>query len=135
MAAFDLTKILIKKLIIPASFMSIGLMTASIVHNAPANAAAADRTPGSFVCDNNPDPACDNPKREVTGDWRCTNNPGPECDQKPSSGAAQPSGWDCVMNQNVVACDNPIRFSVQDPATWPSRFSTTGATSTNTTGQ
>lgn len=80
--------------------------------------------PGSFACDNNPNPICENPAREITSEsWSCSNNPGPDCAEPPRVGAAlEPGSWACVNNHNVASCENPIRYTVDDPDGWPDRF-------------
>ena len=81
--------------------------------------------PASFACENNPNPICDNPEHEITSEsWMCSNNPGPDCAEPPRVEAdLEPDSWACVNNQNVAICDNPIRYTVDDPESWTDRFS------------
>lgn len=83
--------------------------------------------PGSFACENNPNPVCENPKRNVSESWASENNPGPEYSEPPRLRVPlEPGSWACANNQNVASCENPIRYTVTDPETWPERFPPAG---------
>jgi hypothetical protein len=83
--------------------------------------------PGSFACDNNPNPVCENPERNVSEGWASENNPGPEHSEPPRlSVPLEPGSWACDNNQNAASCENPIRYTVEDPETWPERFPPAG---------
>jgi len=83
--------------------------------------------PGSYACLNNPNPACGEP-RSVAERWASENNPGPEHSEPPRLGSTplEPGSWACENNQNVVSCENPIRYTVDDKDAWPSRFPPAG---------
>jgi hypothetical protein len=90
--------------------------------------------PGSFACENNPNPACENPERNVSADWGSENNPGPEYSEPPRlEGPLEPGSWACANNQNVVSCENPIRYTVEDPETWSERFPPAGERTSGST--
>lgn len=84
--------------------------------------------PGSYACLNNPNPACEEPEREVAESWGSENNPGPDYSTPPRLGSTplEPNSWACMNNQNVVSCENPIRYTVEDADAWPSRFPPAG---------
>lgn len=84
----------------------------------------ASTIPGSFACLNNPNPYCGNPVREMADtEWACFNNPGPACTVPPRIDEdLVPGNWNCQNNQNVVRCENPIRYTVDDVEAWPTYF-------------
>lgn len=80
--------------------------------------------PNTFSCNNNPNPICENPDRNVSETWTCDNNPGPDCATPPRlSGTLEEGSFACLNNQNVAVCGNSIRYTVDDPDAWPRRFS------------
>lgn len=115
-----------KLLTLSAGVASVGILLAPFALAPQAGAIYYERSPGSFECDNSLDPQCENPERAIENeDWRCTNNPGPECAEPPRIDEELTGGnWTCDNNQNVVACANPIRFSVPDDDldNWPTYF-------------
>lgn len=84
--------------------------------------------PGSYACLNNPNPACEGPGRDVAESWGSENNPGPDYSTPPRLGSTplEPGSWACSNNQNIVSCENPIRYTVDDKDAWPSRFPPAG---------
>lgn len=86
---------------------------------------SSSMVPRSFACINNPNPVCENVERDISSeDWLCSNNPGPDCAAPPRVEEDLETGsWTCVNNQNVAVCENPIRYTVEDPDTWADRFS------------
>lgn len=103
--------------------ISAGLMATGLFVNAPASAEPSDRVPGTYVCLNSLDPACENPERDLEpNSFACLNNPNPECENPERySSDVEEGGTVCVNNQNVF-CGNAVRFSVQDPEAWPTYF-------------
>ncbi|MCU0523320.1 MAG: hypothetical protein MUF72_00680 [Elainella sp. Prado103] len=104
-----------------------GISLAPFAAFAPAaQAIYYERTPGSYACRNSLDPQCENPTRDFESEkWICKNNPGPDCAEPPRVDQELARGaWVCRNNQNVVSCQNPIRYSVPDSEleTWPTYF-------------
>lgn len=93
-----------------------------------ATSVESNAEPGSYACLNNPNPACEEPEREVAESWGSENNPGPDYSTPPRLGSTplEPGSWACANNQNVVSCENPIRYTVEDADAWPSRFPPAG---------
>ena len=113
-----------KKLAVSVSVASFVALTGFLAYGSAARAEYPERTPGTTACDNSLDPQCENPPRAITNeDWRCDNNPGPDCAEPPRVSTTLSEGdQQCLHNQNVVACNNPLRYTVADPEQWPTYF-------------
>lgn len=115
---------LVQKLMLSAGVAGAMIAAGSLAYSPAARAEYPERTPGTFECRNNLDPQCNQPARQIESEsWRSRNNPGPEYSEPPRiSGELAPGDRLCLHNQNTPACNNPIRYTVADPETWPSYF-------------
>lgn len=126
MMSFQSPTTTVKKLLLSTGLLGAGVILAPFLNIAPAAAIYYERTPRTFECRNSLDPQCENPPRAIESEsWRCRNNPGPDCTEPPRIDEELARGnWTCRKNQNVVACRNPIRFTVpeEDRDNWPTYF-------------
>jgi hypothetical protein len=115
-----------KLLTLSAGVASVGILLAPFAFAPQAGAIYYERDPDSYACRNSLDPQCENPERGIEAEsWVCKNNPGPDCAEPPRVDEELSRGnWTCRNNQNVVACTNPIRYTVPDDDldNWPTYF-------------